>query len=116
MSGQSFADYAKLEPRLLDLEKQSKAMESYPQSKRFCAHSVWYGFFKPALTHFIGHHRYDRSGDVSLFTADAYDTVHAHLYDPLPPCNHDGGMCWSLKHDPEHDRILEFLDKAGGDL
>ncbi len=111
MSRMSFNDYAKLEPRLLDLQKQSKAMKDYRQGKTFCANSVWYGFFKPAISSYVGRFR-PLSGSAELRSSEAYDTVYRHLYDPLPECNHEGGTCWSLRYDPENDRILEYLDSV----
>ncbi len=85
-----------LEPRLLDLLAEVRAIKDDKSKPSFCANAVWYGEFghpgiKPKLIHLVGWHA---SGtDRRLRSPEAYDLATNTLYNALPDCR---GDCFCL--------------------
>lgn len=73
-----------LEPKLLELEKQIKAVKDDRTKPSFCANNVWYRQFKPKMVVLVGWS--SKSKLPELMTDDAYDVAYDHLYALLPNC------------------------------
>jgi hypothetical protein len=94
--GATWSDLIAREPRLGDLAREVQEL-SRSGGPGFCANAAWYGYpnsghpgIKPRLVALVG--RWAERDDDVLRTSAAYDLAHRMLYDPLPPCQHEG-MC-----------------------
>jgi hypothetical protein len=80
----------KREPRLLALYRKASSYKKFVGSgERWCANRVWYRDFKPELLKLVG---YDAENWL-LNDSESYDIAYDKIYDALPDCNHDDGMC-----------------------
>lgn len=86
----TFAALAKAIPALAELEREARAIRSYPG---FCANEVWYrvggdrphlGGFKGAMSKLVG---WEARGPAWVLTGEAYDVAYLHLYALLPGCH-----------------------------
>jgi hypothetical protein len=79
----TFADLARLEPGLSDLERDVRR-ERRERGRPYCANRVWYGLYKPRLVWLVGWHA--DTPHPELRTPTAYATAYRHLYELLPDC------------------------------
>ncbi|MCL5957865.1 MAG: hypothetical protein M1358_00880 [Chloroflexi bacterium] len=84
----TWADLTALEPGLITLEREIKAIR-VPAGQVFCGNACWYGYggyrgFKRPLTNLVGW--YARKTDRALCSNEAYDLAYKHLYSLLPDC------------------------------
>lgn len=76
----TFADLAKLEPRLQALYTEAK---NYPRRDGYSPTTVWYEEFKPRMEGLVGF--YIRQQDTILRTSVAYDIAYRTILWALPP-------------------------------
>jgi hypothetical protein len=87
----TFEQLCELEPRLLDLLNEARAIKDNRRKRSFCANQVWYGWrghegFKPRLLDLVGFRRKHDGSDPRLATSRAYDVAYHTIYDALPDC------------------------------
>lgn len=88
-------ELVRLEPRLLDLEREVRAIRDDKRKPSFCANAVWLGYGIPGLaglklkmTRLVGWEA--RGKAEGLHTERAYDVAYSHLYGLLPDCRNCG--------------------------
>lgn len=87
----AFAQYCRVEPRLVDLAARVSRVKDDPSDEWFCANEVWYGYnryrgqsLKRAMLELVGETAYMAAPQ--LRTEQAYDCVYDTLYAMLPNC------------------------------
>lgn len=81
-----------IEPRLQALYEKAKAYHKAARNdKNFCANRVWYGRdgLKAELLKLVGW----EAEVPTLNIGTAYDIAYKKIYEALPNCRHEGGMC-----------------------
>lgn len=87
-------DLVREEPRLARLEADIRQIPK-PKDKTLCANAIWFGYpghepgYKNRLVRLVGW--YATNG--KLTSDEAYDTAYRYLYELVPDCQHDGGVC-----------------------
>ena len=84
----TFEQLCELEPRLRELEMETKAIQV---GRDFCASEVWYkpGGIKSHLRKLVGYEGC-HSKNQMLCSDEAYHVVYQHLWAILPNCRHRG--------------------------
>ncbi len=85
-----------LEPRLQDLAKEIKEhAKANKRAPKYCANKHWYGrcdtglSYKDRMSELVGY-----GADVpAIATMEAYDIAYDYLYNLLPDCTCNGGIC-----------------------
>jgi hypothetical protein len=93
-----WTDLCRREPDLEQLESDVLRIAAGPIPDGFCANRVWYGYDarlndcpKARLLCLVG---WDASrDDPVLHSSRAYNVAYEHLYELLPDCRHEGGIC-----------------------
>lgn len=96
----TFEELCKLEPRLLALYNEVRAVKDNKRKRSFCANAVWYGRgpfdgFKERLCRLVGYSVRHRGGDPRLATSAAYDVAYHTIYQALPDCR--TCACWGFQ-------------------
>jgi len=83
----TWADLINAEPRLVDLQREAKAVNG--DAPHFCANAVWYGpgGLRERVIALVGE---DRRPDPLLGTSAAYDVAYHRVYTALPNCRNCG--------------------------
>jgi hypothetical protein len=89
----TWRDAIKIEPRLLQLYRQIRAVKDDLDLTHFCANAVWYGHnghpgFKRHMCDLVGFQA--ESDDPRIRTMQAYSMVYDKLYGALPDCRNCG--------------------------
>ena len=86
----TWAELAEIEPELLIIEANLKAIKDNKRNKSFCANAIWFGYPGHSPSYKMWMHRlvgsYVRKDNPRLITSEAYDCAYHHLYDILPDC------------------------------
>jgi hypothetical protein len=96
----SWALLVELEPSLLTLYHEAKAVKDDEKRPWFCANAVWYGRygnegFKQRLVELVGYSVTRRGGDPRLASSRAYDIAYHKIYQALPDCR--SCVCWGFQ-------------------
>ena len=91
MGNVTFEQLAKMEPKLLELEK---IILNYKR-KDGCINRVWYGQggVKEKMSDLVGNYRIRYGGPRVLNDHVGYDVAYRHLYDSLPNCETECEDC-----------------------
>jgi hypothetical protein len=79
----SWKELTVLEPRLLALYKEAKAIRDDRSKSSFCANRVWYlGHLRESVSELVG----SDAKHPRLSTSEAYDIAYHKIYNALPYC------------------------------
>jgi hypothetical protein len=89
-TSKEFQSLCKLEPELLVLFNEARAIKDDKRAEYFCGNAVWYGWeghngFKPRVVNLVGHNAKIKE----LRGTVAYDVAYQTLLDLLPACRGD---------------------------
>jgi hypothetical protein len=70
----------RIEPRLGEPEKEIQGIEDDGKAESFCANAIWFGDYKPEITHLVGWF----AKNPELRSSQAYDLANRMLYRSLP--------------------------------